>query len=228
MSKQEQDVTGVDSLMDVAMGHCGDRRGGVIHIGNVMAGFLSHKRVDAAVIIAVRAKHEDGRMDFEIANPVDHELSIPYTASADMLVRFTPGVGDYIVLYKGGYVSFSPKDAFEDGYKMIAPTDGSDADMERDIEALDLTAPRVTPEQIDALMAGVVYHTHVVPGTTTTLATAIAANGFTLAIGMTACADPANFNEEFGAKYAIRDAESKARSQLWKLEGWRLKCELQR
>jgi hypothetical protein len=101
-----------------------------------------------------------------------------------------------------------------------------DADMERDIEALDLTAPRVTPEQIDALMAGVTYHTHVIPGTTTTVATAIATNGFTLAIGMTACADPANFNEEFGVKYAIRDAESKARSQLWKLEGWRLKCEL--
>ena len=101
-----------------------------------------------------------------------------------------------------------------------------DAEMERDIEALHLTAPRVTPEQIDALMAGVAYHTHVIPGTTTTVATAIAASGFTLAIGMTACADPANFNEEFGAKYAIRDAESKARSQLWKLEGWRLKRQL--
>lgn len=103
-----------------------------------------------------------------------------------------------------------------------------DAEMERDIEALHLTAPRVTPEQIDALMAGVTYHTHVIPGTTTTVATAIATNGFTLAIGMTACADPANFNEEFGAKYAIRDAESKARAELWKLEGWRLKCELAR
>lgn len=102
-----------------------------------------------------------------------------------------------------------------------------DAEMERDIEVLELTAPRITPEQIDALMVGVTYHTHVIPGTTTTVATAIAANGFTLAIGMTACADPANFNEEFGAKYAIRDAESKARGELWKLEGWRLKRHLE-
>ncbi|MGK4476331.1 Gp49 family protein [Aeromonas molluscorum] len=101
-----------------------------------------------------------------------------------------------------------------------------DVEMERDIEALHLTAPCITPEQIDGLMAGVTYHTQVIPGTTTTVATAIAANGFTLAIGMTACADPANFNAEFGAKYAIRDAESKARAELWKLEGWRLKCEL--
>lgn len=103
-----------------------------------------------------------------------------------------------------------------------------DAEMERDIEALGLTAPRITPEQIDALMAGVTYDVHVIPGTTTTIATAIAANGFTLAIGMTACADPANFNAEFGAKYAIQDAASKAKAMLWKLEGWRLKCRLEK
>lgn len=102
-----------------------------------------------------------------------------------------------------------------------------DAEMERDIQALELTAPRVTPEQIDALMRGVRYEVQVVPGTTTTLATAIAANGFTLAIGMTACADPANFNADLGAKYAIKDAEAKARQELWKLEGWRLKCHLE-
>ncbi|WP_201296091.1 Gp49 family protein [Aeromonas veronii] len=102
-----------------------------------------------------------------------------------------------------------------------------DAEMERDIEALGLTAPRVTPDQIDALMRGVRYEVQVVPGTTTTLATAIAANGFTLAIGMTACADPANFNAELGAKHAIKDAEAKARQELWKLEGWRLKCHLE-
>lgn len=101
-----------------------------------------------------------------------------------------------------------------------------DAEMERDIEELELTAPRVVPARIEALMEGVSYEVQVVPGTTTTLATAIAANGFTLAIGMTACADPANFNAELGAKYAIKDAEAKARQELWKLEGWRLTCQL--
>ncbi|MGL5156734.1 MAG: Gp49 family protein [Aeromonas veronii] len=101
-----------------------------------------------------------------------------------------------------------------------------DNDMEQDIARLKLVAPRVTPQEIDNMMAGVTYDVHVIPGTTTTLATAIAENGFTLAIGMTACADPANFNAEFGAKYAIKDAEGKAKAMLWKLEGWRLKCEL--
>lgn len=147
-----------------------------------------------------------------------------------MVARFTPGVGDYIVLYENDYVSFSPKGVFEGGYLMIewpsVCANEEDAEMERDIEAFGLTAPRVTPDQIDALMRGVRYEVQVVPGTTTTLATAIAANGFTLAIGMTACADPANFNAELGAKYAIKDAEAKARQELWKLEGWRLKCHL--
>lgn len=101
-----------------------------------------------------------------------------------------------------------------------------DDEMERDIERLNLAAPRVTPDQIEALMAGVTYDVHVVPGTTTTLATATAANGFTLATGMTACASPSNFNAELGAKYAIKDAESKAKEMLWQLEGWRLKQQL--
>lgn len=107
-------------------------------------------------------------------------------------------------------------------------TQSLDQKMETEIKELNLTAPRVTPEQIDALMELVTYETHVVPGTTTTttIATAIGGNGFTLATGMTACASPENFNEELGRKYAIEDAKAKARDELWKLEGYRLKCTL--
>ena len=97
---------------------------------------------------------------------------------------------------------------------------------EKEILSLGLTAPRVTADQIDALMAGISFHTYVVPGTTTTIAIGTAANGFTLAIGMSGCADPANFNAELGSRYAVRDAAEKARAKLWELEGWRLKCRL--
>lgn len=97
---------------------------------------------------------------------------------------------------------------------------------EKEILSLGLTAPRVTADQIDALMAGVSFHTYVVPGTTTTIAIGTAANGFTLAVGMSGCADPANFNAELGARYAVRDAAAKSRDKLWELEGWRLKCSL--
>ncbi|HHQ4662239.1 TPA: Gp49 family protein [Aeromonas veronii] len=206
--------------------------GGIILIRNAMAEYQSHKKVHAAVISEVHPCDEHGNFMIDITNPLYDGITIPYMVTPDMVARFTPGVGDYIVLYENDYVSFSPKDVFEGGYLVIeCPSvcaSEEDAEMERDIETLGLTAPRVTPDQIEALMRGVRYEVQVVPGTTTTLATAIAANGFTLAIGMTSCADPANFNAELGAKYAIKDAEAKARQELWKLEGWRLKCHLEK
>jgi hypothetical protein len=101
----------------------------------------------------------------------------------------------------------------------------SDKQMELDILALDLTAPRVTPEYIDALMELVTYAVHVIPGTTTTLATALL-NGFSLATGQTACVDKENFNAKLGAKYAIKAAKLLAKDKLWELEGYCLKKEL--
>ncbi|MEA9439987.1 Gp49 family protein [Aeromonas caviae] len=206
--------------------------GGIILIRNAMAEFQSHKKVHAAVISEIHPCDDHGSFMIDISSPLNADITIPYMVTPDMVARFTPSIGDYIVLYENDYVSFSPKDVFEGGYLMIEEpavcASEEDAEMEREIQTLGLTAPRVTPDQIDALMSGVSYEVQVVTGTTTTLATAIAANGFTLAIGMTACADPANFNAEFGAKYAIKDAEAKARQELWKLEGWRLKCHLEK
>ena len=217
----------IKSVLEAAMSD-----GGIVLIRNAMAEYQSHKKVHAAVISEVHPCDEHGNFMIDITNPRYDGITIPYMVTPDMVARFTPGVGDYIVLYENDYVSFSPKGVFEGGYLMIewpsVCANEEDAEMEREIQTLGLTAPRVTPDQIDALMRGVRYEVQVVHGTTTTLATAIAANGFTLAIGMTACADPANFNAELGAKYAIKDAEAKARQELWKLEGWRLKCHLEK
>lgn len=87
---------------------------------------------------------------------------------------------------------------------------------------LGLTAPRITPAMIDELMARVTYATQVVPGTTTTLATAIAASGFTLCTVESACASPENFNPALGIEIAITKAKVAAREKLWELEGYRL------
>lgn len=103
----------------------------------------------------------------------------------------------------------------------------SEANIEQQINAKGLSARRVRIEQIDQLMDGVRYETHVVPGTTTTIATAIAANGFTLATEVSACASPANFDEDIGIQIAVGRCEKAARDELWKLEGWRLKCDLE-
>lgn len=98
--------------------------------------------------------------------------------------------------------------------------------VEQEIQEKGLNAPRVTPGQIEALMQKVSYHVHVVDGTTTTIAVAIMDNDFTLATGLSACASPENFDEELGRKIAIDDAATKARNELWKLEGYRLKMGL--
>lgn len=99
-----------------------------------------------------------------------------------------------------------------------------DAALEGKINALGLNAPRITPALIDSIMETVTYHTYVIPGTTTTVASAKAANGFVLAIESSAAASPANFNEVVGAERAIQKVNGKARDELWKLTGWQLKC----
>ena len=81
---------------------------------------------------------------------------------------------------------------------------------------------KVTKEQIDAIMAGVTYHVYRVPDTTTTIAVAFDKDGFMLAIGFSACVDPANFDAKLGEQYACEDAERKASAKLWELEGYKL------
>lgn len=109
----------------------------------------------------------------------------------------------------------------------IEPTaetaDSMDARMEADINQLGLNAPRVPKEHIDNLMQYVQYKTHIVEGTTTTVAVAVLPMGtvdFTLSIESTACVDKSNFNAELGAKYAIEKAAVSARDKLWELEGY--------
>lgn len=108
--------------------------------------------------------------------------------------------------------------------QVVAETsDSMDARMEADINQLGLNAPRVPKEHIDNLMSHVQYKTHIVEGTTTTVAVAVLPMGtvdFTLAIESTACVDKSNFNAELGAKYAIEKAAESARNKLWELEGY--------
>jgi hypothetical protein len=43
----------------------------------------------------------------------------PFTVSVDYIAKHNPKAGGYYVVYKDGYKSFSPADAFEDGYTLI-------------------------------------------------------------------------------------------------------------
>jgi Phage protein (N4 Gp49/phage Sf6 gene 66) family len=91
--------------------------------------------------------------------------------------------------------------------------------VESEIQAKGLTAPRITPEQIDAKISAEDYH--VFPGTMLTVCCLTLANGFTVT-GESACASPANFNMELGRKIA----RGHARDKIWALEGYLLKQSL--
>jgi hypothetical protein len=85
------------------------------------------------------------------------------------------------------------------------------------------TSLRVTRQIIEKLLEGVSYHTHLVPGTTTILATAIMPSGFTLGTAESACLVPEDFKLQQGIEIAIAKARALAVDALWQFEGYRLK-----
>lgn len=87
----------------------------------------------------------------------------------------------------------------------------------------------VTSAMIEALVATVEYKTHIVEGTTTTVAVAMLPIGetwFTLATAISGYADQRKFNADLGAKYAIEKVMAQAKEKLWELEGYCLSKEV--
>lgn len=91
--------------------------------------------------------------------------------------------------------------------------------IEAEIQAKGLTAPRITPQQVDDAIVGEAYY--VFPGTTLTICALTLRNGFQVT-GESASASPENFDAELGRKIA----RTNARSKIWALEGYRLRSEL--
>ena len=107
-----------------------------------------------------------------------------------------------------------------------------DNELEKEIQSKGLTAPRITPDVIDAQIVSVYYlnvaeAVEIVHGKSDdslrvlTLCILVLRNGFTV-IGESACASPENFDPEIGRKLAYENA----RNKIWLLEGYRLKSEL--
>lgn len=97
----------------------------------------------------------------------------------------------------------------------------NDADIEKEIQEKGLTAPRVTPQQIEATILTEQFY--VFPGTMLTVVCLTLQNGFTVT-GESACASPENFNAELGQKIAREHAKQK----IWALEGYLLRDRLSR
>lgn len=92
----------------------------------------------------------------------------------------------------------------------------TEGEVEQEIQNKGLTAaPRLTPQDIDALIVDAHYWR--VPGDTMIVCALTLVNGYTV-IGEAACVSPENFDEEIGRKIA-RD---KARDKIWPLAGYAL------
>lgn len=116
----------------------------------------------------------------------------------------------------------------------------TDSQIETEIQAKGLTAPRITPTDIGANIASEFYFTATegVLGSSEmgtipagrarsldllTFCVLVLRNGFTVT-GESACASPENFNAEIGRKIARANAVQK----IWPLMGYELKCRLMR
>lgn len=108
-------------------------------------------------------------------------------------------------------------------------------EIEKEIQAKGLTAPRVTPQRINDVIASEHYFTagaavdphqdggieHAVELSLLTFCVLVLKNGFTVT-GESACASPENFDSELGRKIARENAVNK----IWPLEGYLLKQHL--
>lgn len=99
----------------------------------------------------------------------------------------------------------------------------TDDDIEQEIQAKRLTAPRVTPEDLDANIRHVDIVTYVGPrGQTLRWAVIETASGFLVPGKPSASVSPENDDEELGVKIAVDNA----RNELWPLMGYALKEQL--
>ena len=117
----------------------------------------------------------------------------------------------------------------------ITSPNADDSLIEQEIQAKGLTAPRVTPADIEAAIASEHYFTAMdamhaqvdaheyVPDALNllTFCVLVLKNGFTVT-GESACASPENFDAEIGRKIARENAKQK----LWPLLGYALKDRL--
>ena len=91
----------------------------------------------------------------------------------------------------------------------------NDTDIEQLIQYKQLTAPRLTPEDIDTKIASVTYT--ILPSGKVMICEITLTNGFSVR-GEAATVSKANFDEEIGQIISLKNAKEK----IWQLEGYLL------
>jgi len=92
----------------------------------------------------------------------------------------------------------------------------NEEELEKEIQAKGLVAPRLTPDDIDRVIVKSQFH--VFEGSQLTVCCITLKNGYTVT-GESACVSPENFDAEVGKRVSF----DKARQKIWALEGYLLK-----
>ena len=108
----------------------------------------------------------------------------------------------YMVVYPDGYVSWSPKEVFEEAYMKIIPNPRLKTDVS------------ISQQMVDDFIREV--HTSTI-GEKTTLVRVVLVNGFEL-VEASACVDAANYSEEIGGEICL----GKIKDKIWFLLGFLL------
>jgi hypothetical protein len=195
--------------------------------------YQCHKRVQAARIVSVNQSTGVAGSDGGVSVAVPGQPSFTVPVPLGFFARSVPAVGDYLVVYRDGYMSHSPAAEFEDGYRLVDVCEQNRATVESTLAAEKLgSAPllsdeglahaiaatlgeRVTKEYMQSRIATTEYLT--LPGTTVTLCNITLDNGYSVR-GESACVDPANYRQDIGERIAHDNAFDK----LWPLFGFLL------
>lgn len=216
--------------------------------------YMSHKTVWALKIASIEQSPADEPAAVAGGTwrliPEDKSYD-PITVSHSYMLKHNPQPGGYYVVYADGYASFSPAQAFEEGYVALGDfgtCTKAETGIEAEIRAVGANvAPRITPADIEANIASEHYFTAAngVAGAIggdgslaglnalrqtpppseslglLTFCVLVLRNGFTVT-GQSACASPENFNTEIGRRVAREDAVL----QVWPLLGYELRSRL--
>lgn len=93
-----------------------DLRGEAIAKFALLPKYDCHKVVSAGVIKAIEVVDSLWKARAVMVSDASG-ADLEFICSASMFTRFEPKPGDYLVVYEDGYQSFSPKKAFDEGYK---------------------------------------------------------------------------------------------------------------
>ena len=94
-----------------------------MELAREMPRYKCHKEVWALKIARIEFDHDKARAENRETDgsatitPAEDGYA-PFKVPHDYVRKHNPQAGGYYVVYKDGYKSFSPADAFEDGYSL--------------------------------------------------------------------------------------------------------------